>query len=310
MKAIYIFTILAISLLFISCESVVDYDLPPAKEKLVISCIFDQLNTWQADVSVSKTITKSDEKKKISDAKLSLFNNKTNDKLGEFVYNTDAQSYKLTLPIDPNIEYRIEAEKDGYDKASSVSKIQNPFMASIHSAELLQQSETGLYRIYVNMQDDPNAENYYLVKLLIEETYYPNWEWDPENPDYMPDPVTTTRNTYFYSKELNRKNGDVFDEVDDDYQYLIFDDKYFNGQNFKLDLYVQSYDLTNPEENKFYVELFHINKDLYEYYRTVELYDENDGNPFSQPVQIHTNIENGLGIFSGSYKNHLKFSVK
>ncbi|MDA9774409.1 DUF4249 domain-containing protein [Saprospiraceae bacterium] len=44
------------------------------------------------------------------------------------------------------------------------------------------------------------------------------------------------------------------------------------------------------------VRLFTMNKDMYNYYRSLELYNNSQAS-LAQPIEIYSNIENGLGIF-------------
>ena len=46
--------------------------------------------------------------------------------------------------------------------------------------------------------------------------------------------------------------------------------------------------------------LHNISKSYYYYRTSLELYQNTSGNPFAQPVQVYSNIENGFGIFAGS----------
>ena len=48
------------------------------------------------------------------------------------------------------------------------------------------------------------------------------------------------------------------------------------------------------------VYLHNISKSYYYYRTSLELYQSASGNPFAQPVQVYSNIENGFGVFAGS----------
>jgi hypothetical protein len=50
-------------------------------------------------------------------------------------------------------------------------------------------------------------------------------------------------------------------------------------------------------------ELRSISKEYYDYQTSLNEYWNADGNPFAQPVQVFTNIENGFGIFAGFGKS-------
>ena len=80
---------------------------------------------------------------------------------------------------------------------------------------------------------------------------------------------------------------------------LIFDSSFISDIN-------SNYSVSDPDSNDLGIPLFElkvmaVSSDLYEYLRTYEDYKQNDikNTSISDPVVIHSNIENGLGIFGG-----------
>ena len=51
------------------------------------------------------------------------------------------------------------------------------------------------------------------------------------------------------------------------------------------------------DRGEIYFVLKNISKSYYDFQSTYGLQDWNDGDPFAQPVQVFSNIENGIGIF-------------
>lgn len=78
------------------------------------------------------------------------------------------------------------------------------------------------------------------------------------------------------------------------YGTLYLDDLNFNGQAKKITLYVPS----NPNgPNPFNLHFTHLSENSYKYARTFALYQDTQGNPFSEPVQVYSNVKHGAGIF-------------
>jgi len=77
----------------------------------------------------------------------------------------------------------------------------------------------------------------------------------------------------------------------------LFSDDFFNGQNYQLKITIMDWDATLDKE--YIIELLSLNKAGYLYRRSVEDYRNSKGDPFSEPVLIYSNIENGFGIFAG-----------
>jgi hypothetical protein len=88
----------------------------------------------------------------------------------------------------------------------------------------------------------------------------------------------------------------------------LFNDLLFNGQNKTLELEIPYENWSGSEDGydwsyqtltlRLYLHNISIS---YYYYRTsLELFQNASGNPFAQPVQVFSNVENGFGIFAGS----------
>jgi hypothetical protein len=57
------------------------------------------------------------------------------------------------------------------------------------------------------------------------------------------------------------------------------------------------------------VSLMSLSEDYFKYKLSLEKYQETAGDPFAQPVQVYSNVENGFGIFGGYsvYRDSLFF---
>jgi hypothetical protein len=88
----------------------------------------------------------------------------------------------------------------------------------------------------------------------------------------------------------------------------LFNDLLFNGQNKALELEIPYENYSGIEVGYEWsyktlsvrVYLHNISKSYYYYRNSLELYQSASGNPFAQPVQVYSNIENGFGVFAGS----------
>jgi hypothetical protein len=120
-------------------------------------------------------------------------------------------------------------------------------------------------------------------------------------------------------------NDPVFrNEVDDANNFLlgtsynsygIFSDRLFNGKNYDLSFNsrngysisgIESTDtvfwdsIQDGEYFHFIIELHHLSKDTYLYFKSIDAQQGVDHLPFVEPVQVYSNVDNGVGIF-GSY---------
>ena len=71
----------------------------------------------------------------------------------------------------------------------------------------------------------------------------------------------------------------------------------FNGKEKTLVFYCPSA-LTDQSLVFLKVRFSHLSEAYYKYNKTRRLYDRTQGNPFAEPVQIFSNVENGVGVFA------------
>ena len=97
----------------------------------------------------------------------------------------------------------------------------------------------------------------------------------------------------------------------------LFNDLLFNGQTKSLEISIPNNEWSWGEAGyiwsyryiglRFY--LYNISQDYYYYRRSLELYNQTSGNPFAQPVQVFSNIQNGFGIFAGAQVNYFDYDL-
>ncbi|WP_234364346.1 DUF4249 family protein [Lunatibacter salilacus] len=81
---------------------------------------------------------------------------------------------------------------------------------------------------------------------------------------------------------------------------MLFDDRLFDGEEAIMDLLIQGTMMEETYEGEIYFNLKSVTESYYQYHTTSDLQDWNEGDPFAQPVQVFSNIPNGLGILMGS----------
>jgi hypothetical protein len=85
--------------------------------------------------------------------------------------------------------------------------------------------------------------------------------------------------------------------------FLIFNDKLINGMEYELQLHRKLsdgiyYEPQKGEFTQYIIELHSLTEDGYNYLKAVDLQSQSDG-IIKEPVLSYTNIENGVGIFTG-----------
>ncbi len=90
---------------------------------------------------------------------------------------------------------------------------------------------------------------------------------------------------------------------------IAFSDKVINSKSYKLTIKINDNDIYMPDHDLgfykvyktvIYFKFYSITEDYYTYIQTLNKFTGNINNPFTDPVQVHTNIEGGLGILGAA----------
>ena len=58
-----------------------------------------------------------------------------------------------------------------------------------------------------------------------------------------------------------------------------------------------------------FVQLKSVSEDYFNYFNTVSLQSWTSGDPFSEPVQVYSNVQDGFGIFAGYQSSWHKIDI-
>lgn len=196
---------------------------------------------------------------------------------------TQAGYYHLDqqFPVDGNDEYQLKAAATGYEPVDASASI--PVKPVIESLNFTPGQGGGgpfgdqLNSLDIVIDDNNTAPNYYNVEVFI--------RYDSIEPYFQ---------EYIMSNDplvSNSENGGI-----------LISDESFNGN--KYNLRVGTY--TDLLEVDAKVVLRSISKDYYLFSKSVELYRNANGNPFAEPVLLHSNVNNGYGLFEISNSTEKK----
>ncbi|MEX2427035.1 MAG: DUF4249 family protein [Bacteroidales bacterium] len=194
-------------------------------------------------------------------------------------------SKSLSVLDNANLQKVNNASIDIYKNSELID---SSFYYSYHQTNLGDEYYTAVYgsvegTFNITFSDPVAIENYYMLSLFTYDKYY-NFE----------DSTIAFRER----RNISFTTNDPVAGDDDSYRSsLLFSDDFFNGQNYQLKITIMDWDATLDKEYE--IELLSMNKAGYLYRRSVEDYQNSKHDPFSEPVRIYSNIENGFGIFAG-----------
>lgn len=275
-----------------SCIKEIDIPIAYTDPKLVLNGFFTSDSLWTVQLSASKYIYATGEIPLISDATVEVSDNSGNSfaltSIGNGWYRSETQK-----PVQ-GMSYTISASHPNYESISSTATTITPIeMKSLEVGELVLIDSYEYRKIRMKF-DDPQSENFYRINFF-EVSKQPDWT-DPE----LLDSMWVKYPTWVMYQDPNNSYESGYSSTSS----LLLSDYYFNGDEYILDVFLDNYYFNEPYYLEsglhFLVEFHSISKDYYYYATSLENYNQSsDFELFAtQPVQIYTNIENGLGVFA------------
>ena len=289
-KLTFIATILVI---VSSCERDAHIDIPPQVPKLVTESEQGQNVFPEARIVHTRGVTDplppygSADPYIVRNAVVLLYENDVfKDSLK---YKASEDIYKAAIAkIQAGQTYKLVFSAPNYPTAEAISV--TPTLVPINNMVFTPDAKTDADgnqqdEVKITFTDNGSTEDYYLVRLF--DAY----------------------GGYLYCVKTNDKDVEKLVEEDPLYpedcmqsDRLLLSDQNFNGATKTLILYVQAGSLdpvTSPSVNqKARIELLHINKDYFKYFKSLNNYENAADNPFAEPVNLFTNVKNGYGFFT------------
>lgn len=193
--------------------------------------------------------------------------------------------------------YEIEASSPGLATISSKTETPKSFSWELISLDEEEYLDYTCRTFQIEIKDNPDEENYYLIDGIVDILNGSHGEGESEVNGYI------EPHTGFLSNDINSENTALSSTVDIvalPLQYVFLTDANFNGETYPLKFGLHEFDLFGVDlELEATINVQSVTKEVYEYYRSIVQYKLTGGNPLSEPVQILSNIENGIGFFGG-----------
>jgi hypothetical protein len=341
--------------IFTSCYEEVDYEDLGVKNIIVVNGRFIDGETPWCQVSRSDIIF-DQIKNKITptvflpDAKVTASDDNSDYKYVVVADSAMMEAQGLTAKAGET--YTLRAKANGLEDVYSIVTVPDKPKADFRVVSVEEITETfndhyGPYEIIdiheleprtytkvtyeLNVQDDPNTEDYYQLVFygtimeykyeLITDTIDGYWvgnEWYEPSVIYdykIVDSAMVYKEIPMYDIKLttddpvmnwNEKESDnenmMFDVYEPNYMN-IFNDKLFNGQTSKIRFYMDLYEKgyiggRKIDTNSIDFELRHITKETYMHYRTYQQVKDNDYSGSLSQYMLYCNVEKGAGLIA------------
>ncbi len=282
-----------------SCEKTITVDIPDEGRKIVINSLYDANGNFGVALSQSKYILETGyEFKPINNASILLYEN--NQLIETLTEESNGYYYSVT-DLKQGNTYKLEAKADNWPMASCESRVPyEPKIDTTYLSVIYDVSEyySGIRRIDFDLkfQDDGLSSNYYMLRgeYKTRQQFYNTTTGEIGYDEFL-SPFSIYTNS--------QSNSNSSSDFDNYHGGIVFDDVLFNGKLHNLNFYTEYLytDFTDSPDStiRLYYYLSEISEDLYKYYLSYEKYQLVNGDPFSEPVQVFSNIKNGFGIFGG-----------
>ena len=190
-----------------------------------------------------------------------------------------------TLKFIPNKTYKMVVSAPGFDTLVAREKaVSNAKMRGVRfqiGTAALPTIRGRLCELLIEIDDNPNEENFYAVDVISLVTYMVN-----VGGQMIPDERYFIQQLYPIDK--NATNGKVIS------------DRNFNGQRYtwRIGLFPSNGPYKFEPNSEIIVAFRSVSKGYEAYQRQLDLIANADSNPFAEPFKLKTNTEGGYGLFT------------
>lgn len=335
MKKIYFITLVLLSLSLASCREEMEFDESLLEPKLIVNTFFSPDNVMLIklyhNIPINSDANQSNE---ILDANVSLFEdgvkidglkkyfhfNGYYNENNEWIKGTDSTLSAVVCDQHPSIgkTYELKVESETYGNISCETTIPHKVeIIQLDTFRTVNQTNNHTYtklNIKLKFKDPIGEENYYRIVLTKTVGEIPVWRADSTDETVQISSRPIANQVHFndpiFKYNFESPNSMATGNIDN--EYGIFTDKLINGTEYETNFYLNpdndydDIDSTKGEFLQYNVMLQAITPDMYYYLKSIDLQEYALELPFTEPIPIYTNVQNGIGIigsFSSSVKN-------
>jgi hypothetical protein len=307
---------LALLLLAGACDfqRTVDLQAPTHEPKLVVNGEIVAGAPWRIDVSRSvgafQPGTPSDTASTVTDATVTVF--EEGERQGQLRLDSLNQYSTRQFTPEGSRQYTVQVSAPELDTVTTTDRV--PRMPPVQLLAEESQPGNDYYdrALRLTIDDPPDSDNYYHIRLQKK-----GYRKDSTSIDTLglTDVRFQTRN-----RSIIDEMGQVLEEANA-YQgrEATFRDVLFGGTEHTIGLQVEGgssgFYLPDEEEGdsyprvKYFLYVSVLSEDAYQFDHTERLFDRTDGNPFAEPVDVHSNVDGGYGIVAGRHTDTLRAEV-
>lgn len=289
MKKISIAIIAILTLTLNSCEEEIPIDqLNSYKEKMVINEVFNNSSPFSIQISTSNSAYIDDNPEILESSSIAEISLKEGNNVIPLTYDGFSRTYySQTIPQEGK-NYSLLVRSNNYNTINSIGSlpqsISNLNTVWVENGGIdMQGNKSDLLKI--TFKDNINTEDYYKVNFM----YYSELVDKFNAFDFMLSDILSAVST------IKARDGG-----------FLFSDDAFNGETKTLTAVPPSGLVKFNTTYKYLISIEKLSKEYWKYYTSLEQYrggatGSSGTDLFRGAVVVYSNINNGLGIFAGSY---------
>lgn len=341
-KSIYkLFIIISTILINTSCETIIDFDGETKAPLVVLNSILQPDSVVTVQLTKSKFFLSVNQNyPAVKNATVKIV---VNGNIKETLTHLGEGFYKSNTIVKENDKVEISAEVPGMDIVKSEAMVlpkitiisvdtiwkkiesndsysyYNQEIYSDSSYEVIGKREMGKLKLKVKFRDNSATKNYYQLNCNFSEIMrYEdiNGVIHEKEQDYF-SYYNVDYDDLIFGNTANEQS-DILD-IESGTENNFFTDELINGKEYTISLSVLTSKITftpgkepknyNADKFKISISLDQLSRDYYLYQKTVTA-SVYSNSYFSEPIQIHNNIVDGIGIFGSTSRSVYKIKLK
>lgn len=293
-----ILTALAVAGGMSACTKEIKMNIKDRPPVLVANALVQAGEHWDVELTASQFILNSDDIQHIDNAVMTVTD--AGGTVSQMKNMGNGRYRDTSATVVGGQAYTFSVQHSTYPSVSATAAVPVPAVIdTVEVAGWLVEINTNFVRIRIKFTD-PLGENYY--RIIAETKYDAIFYRD----SLLPDGSWTVIKDSLY----NGFGQDAFlplyyrFEETSPYRDMLagcFNDQLFDGAVASVDIILDSYQFDGgySESDDVIIRLESLSKDYFLYVSSSDAYSSANGNPFAQPVQVHSNVTGGIGIVAG-----------
>ncbi len=282
-----------------TCERPAILDIEPPAPELVLISTFSPNTPFSVSVSTTRSALTNSTTDYVQNAEVSIWQgNSLLERLPLIPGSGSIAPYYRGWEYKPeaNTIYTIKVVAPGFNPVVAQSSIPSRVAIQRIDATFTGMSPSNTpqelifnYNVLVTFDDPPTSVNYYHLRFHQETLEYLLTE--------SGDTSITGRSLQHLNFAAAINNNTITAYLDDG---VLFEDELFNGRRVSFTFPVQVRINTGRElPGNLYAELRTASESYYRFYSSVGRNQDHPGPPYTEPVIVYSNVDQGRGIFAG-----------